>query len=474
MRIWVFISLLIPTFFAFGCNRGSSPEDPNAPYYNEEITTKTIEAGTLGSSPFEKLEIQWSPTDSTFALWLETTLPTAPNGVALVVLPYNLVKWSSDKKDQSWIEKFRDRWGHFFEELTASEEDLSSNEILGAESQIPSQQSIRFPIISQSDFELSGVVEPLLINGYSVLIVFPRFYQGRSLKKESRDIQASLRFIAKLPTEKRKQVLALSESWGSSTLLAALSSKKDLGTPITAMALTSPWLPPSIQKEYSKFIREQNLPSAQKQELYSRLLPMARKQRLSPEVAQLLEAESLNTKLTTPTLLLQDETDTLAPIPYLRKWTHGLDSVETLWLKSPNYQFNLNGAPISHGLPGSSQSASTTTVSYQKQVGALFTLSFLFANSTRGSFPWSIPYSPNALEKFLTLTRAKEELPNRPAELKSIAKRLLALASRDFVLFDSITLQGKKYGDEWLVYHLNRVWGLNLSLSDWISRLESW
>jgi hypothetical protein len=158
----------------------------------------------------------------TYVQWIRSDLPVRP--VVVVTLPYSGIDWTGEELDERW----------------AATTPLPGDVYLDVDGPGFDGTSVilyePFPVARGNQEAIAH-----LVNDFSVLFVFARFYSGGSPRDDSADMAAGMWFLAEQPDIDRRRIATAGGSWGGFLSLHAAAH----ADPRLSVAVTSSYFPPA-------------------------------------------------------------------------------------------------------------------------------------------------------------------------------------------------------------------------------------
>lgn len=301
-----------------------------------------------------------------------------------------------------------------------------------------------------------------LINGFSVINVFGRFYTGGDIQNEVDDMVAGLQFLARTPHVMKDRVAITGGSWGGfESLFAAADAPGNL-IPRVGVALY-PVSDVARLIEYVHTVIPTITDEAKRQQYVQFFAPYeARAYAATQGDYTHWTRASLLSRLRTPFLVVHDAWDTLIPFQHtfdLVAQSGGL--VQGAWFHQDT-PLDLNALPYGTG-HGPLQVQDSTGTAYSMPMYLTLSLSYLMKGIALPEQSLINAYDPDALNAYVAHLKACKD---RGVDMEWAAPRLLDLADPRVYLFnmdDPGNPALVRKGEAEVARVLNETWGTSLN-----------
>jgi acetyl esterase/lipase len=402
------------------------------------LSRQTLDGGVS----FELLRLTQPGRAASYARWF----PPVDGGLAPVVVmtqPYDGIDWTGEEVDARWAAQgaglFPDRDGPNWD---------GGNQVI-----------VYTP---QSHAEAADAANLWRFHGFSVLMIYGRFYAGGDVQNDIDDMTAGFEFLARQPTVDRAHIGIVGGSWGGfEALYAAAYARADV-RPTAGVALY-PLSDFQVEQAYvTQVLPTRYTLASSRDKSQAFFEPYLR--RLAPTVARnggyaALIAGNLVQRITAPFLLIHEDWDTLVSFEQSTQLVSlAPQRFEPLWL--------LHAAP-----PAPWDQTVTSHGQLLQQLGPVTDYTFVWAFLLRRlGAPTQPLYVPIDAVGLRALTQLVHDRQAQGQDVRFYAQRLLELTDSRVSTYE-LTSLAIVPGVQTVAAEVNAVWGTHWTATDAAAQL---
>lgn len=409
------IFLISCVLFFSGCSGGSVSQ-------GNSFKVVVLGSGTVTRDsveyPYQLLRIEVPGKEDSYAQWLPANGGSDSPAVMLTD-PYGGITWNGDNPD-------------------------------------PVKVYIRTP---QNVFDDAFIY---LLNGFSVLNVFGRFYAEGDIQNDVDDMVAGLMFLARQPGVMKDHIAVSGGSWGGFESLYASAHAPDDAVPRVGVALYPVSEFYNFHDYITSYISSVITDVTKRNQYIDFFLPYAQRIEAAADGDYSLWTHSyLLSKLRTPYLVVHDQWDTLIPFNYSTDLVSASSGkVQGIWFLKGS-AVDLNSLPYGYS-HGDLQIKNSANVEYGFAVYLTLSLAYLLrGNALETQVIYNL-YDQDALLDFILYLKTYKD---SGTDMEWAAARLLDLADERVLLYNMDS--GAWTAGETVVSQvINTVWGTELDGSN--------
>jgi len=300
-----------------------------------------------------------------------------------------------------------------------------------------------------------------LINGFSALNVFGRYYAGGDIRNEVDDMVAGLRFLAQAPRVMRDRIAVYGGSWGGFESVYASAHAPEGAVPRVGVAL----YPVSDFQEFMHYLTV-DIPLIENEEKRNQYINF-----FAPFVERINAGTGgdysrwtrayLLSRLRTPYLVLHDQWDTLIPYQHSKDLAdQSAGMVRGIWFLKGSAA-DLNALPYGYG-HGDLQLKDGGGTQYSMPMYLTLSLAYLLKELALPEQIIINGYDPDALDDFVAYLKTYKD--GAEYDMEWAAPRLLDLADARVYLVNMDDPDDVITGAEAVAGAINAAWGTSLTM----------